>query len=75
MNEMCPCINTNARPNNNQVITYYQRVRYLLQILQYPVNNTYNKSSIREKCNYKVGQSQLWIPILWKIRDDFAEKF
>ena len=30
--------------NNNQLITYYQLVRYLLRILQYPVNNTYNKS-------------------------------
>ena len=39
----------NARPNNNQLITYYLRVGYLkdgihhlLQIQQYPVNNTYN---------------------------------
>ena len=42
MNEMYPCINKNARPNNNQLITYYQGVHYLLRILQYPVNNTYN---------------------------------
>ena len=40
-NEMNMCINRNARPNNNQLITY-QRVRYLLRIQQYPVNNTYN---------------------------------
>ena len=42
MNEMCPGINRNARPNNNQLITYYQHVSYLLRIQQYPVNNTYN---------------------------------
>ena len=42
MNEMCPFINRNARPNNNQLITHYQPVSYLLRILQYPVNNTYN---------------------------------
>ena len=35
-------INRNARPKNNQLITYYQRVSYLLRILQYLVNNTYN---------------------------------
>ena len=40
---MCPCINRNARPNNNQRITYYQCVSYLPRILQYFVNNTYNK--------------------------------
>ena len=33
MTEMCPCINKNARPDNNQLITYYQHVSYL-------VNNT-----------------------------------
>ena len=33
----------NARPNNNQLITYFIHVRYLLRIQQYPVNNTYNK--------------------------------
>ena len=38
---MYPCINRNARPNNNQLITYYQRVHYLLRIQQYPVNNTF----------------------------------
>ena len=32
----------NARPNNNQLITYYLSVSYLLRIQQYPVNNTYN---------------------------------
>ena len=35
------CINRNARPNNNQLITYYLRVRYLLGIQQYSVNTTY----------------------------------
>ena len=29
--------------NNNQIITDYQCVRYLLRIPQYPGNNTYNK--------------------------------
>ena len=33
----------NARPNNNQLLTYYLRVRYLLRIQQYPLNTTYNK--------------------------------
>ena len=42
MNEMYRCINRNARPNNNQLINYYQRVRYLLRMQEYPVNNTYN---------------------------------
>ena len=32
MNEMYPCINRNAKPNNNQLITYYKRVSYLLRI-------------------------------------------
>ena len=32
----------NARPNNNQLITYYIPVCYLLGIQQYPVNTTYN---------------------------------
>ena len=36
------CINRNARPNNNQLITYYQHVNYLPRIQQYPVDNTYN---------------------------------
>ena len=31
--------------NNNQLITYYLHVRYLLRIQQYPVNNTYNKGT------------------------------
>ena len=39
---MYPCINRNSRPNNNQLITYYQLVSYLLRIQQYPVNNTNN---------------------------------
>ena len=42
MNEMYPCIKRNARPNNNQLKTYYQHVIYLLRIQQYPVNNIYN---------------------------------
>ena len=33
----------NARPNNNQLITYYLPVCYLLRIQQKPVNTTYNK--------------------------------
>ena len=28
--------------NVNQLLTYYQCVRYLLRILQYPANDTYN---------------------------------
>ena len=29
--EMCPCISRNARPNNNQLCTYYKCVHYLLK--------------------------------------------
>ena len=29
MNEMCPCINRNARPNNNLLITYYKTCQLL----------------------------------------------
>ena len=29
MNEMYPYLNRKARPNNNQLITYYKRVSYL----------------------------------------------
>ena len=43
------CINRNARPNNNQLITYYLHVRYLLRMQQYPVNTTYNKLSDKNK--------------------------
>ena len=32
MNEMYPCINKNARPNNNQLITYYELVSCLQRI-------------------------------------------
>ena len=38
------CVNRNARPNNNQLITYYLPVCYLLRIQQYPVKTTYNKA-------------------------------
>ena len=44
MNEMYLCINRNARPNKSRLITYDQRVRYLLRIQQYPVNNIYNET-------------------------------
>ena len=33
-------INRNARPNNNELITYYLHVCYLLRIQQYPVNTS-----------------------------------
>ena len=33
-----------ARPNNNQLITYYLPVCYLLRIQQYSVNATYNNT-------------------------------
>ena len=32
MNEIYPCINRNVRPNNNQLITHYECVSYLLRI-------------------------------------------
>ena len=44
-----PCIKRNAIPNNNQLITYYLPVCYLLRIQQYPVNTTYNKYLIFEQ--------------------------
>ena len=37
-----PTNTTYNRPNNNQLITYYIQVRYLLRIQQYTVNTTYN---------------------------------
>ena len=40
------CINRNARSNNNQLITYYLLVPYLLRIQQYPVNTTCNNIKI-----------------------------
>ena len=46
---MYPCIKRNARPNNNQLITYYLCVRYLLRIQQYPVNNTDNTGQQRRE--------------------------
>ena len=51
------CINKNAAPNNNELITYYQRVGYLLRIPQYPVNNTYNTNLDEtqfKQCQWKV---------------------
>ena len=38
-----PCIWRNARPNNNQLITYYLPLCYLLRIQQYPLNTSYKK--------------------------------
>ena len=38
-------MNRNARPTNNQLITYFLHVCYLLRIQQYPVNTTYNTES------------------------------
>ena len=43
MNEMYLCINRNARPNKNQLITTNVSVTYQ-EYLQYPVDNTYNKA-------------------------------
>ena len=40
---MYPCINRNARPNNNQLITYYERVNYLQEWLQHIVEFNDNK--------------------------------
>ena len=40
---MCPCVNRNARPNNNQLITYSQCISYLLRIHAIPVDTTCNK--------------------------------
>ena len=57
MNETCRCINRNARPNNKQLITYYQHVSYLLRILQYLVNNTYNKDFDRPNAGPNIQQT------------------
>ena len=40
---MYSCINRNARPNNNQLITYYEYVSYLPEFIQYIVECTYKK--------------------------------
>ena len=37
--------NRNARPNNNQVITYYLPVCYLLRIQQYVTDLPYEKNN------------------------------
>ena len=41
--DLYPCKNRNARPNNYQLITYYKRVSYLEEYIQYIVEYTYNK--------------------------------
>ena len=53
-NEMYLCINGNARPNNNQLKTYYQRVHYLLIIQQYPVNKTFNTLGLPKERRFQV---------------------
>ena len=40
-----PCINWSARPNNNQLYTYFKHVSYSIRIQQYPVDKTYNSSN------------------------------
>ena len=45
---MYPCINRNARPNNNQLITYYLS-SYLQRIQQYPSNTTYNRANCTKR--------------------------
>ena len=54
MNEISPCVNRNARPNNNQLITYYQCVSFLLRIHTIPGDTTYNTRLISpdEKIGY-----------------------
>ena len=42
MNEMYPCINRNARPSNNQLITYCECVSCLQRIHTIPCRYTYN---------------------------------
>ena len=47
---MCLCINRNARPNKNQLITYYQRVSYLLKNTTVPCEK-YLQYNL-ETCNF-----------------------
>ena len=42
-NEICLCINRNARPNNNQLYSYYVSLLIPNRIPTIPVNTTYNK--------------------------------
>ena len=59
-------MNRNARPNNNQLITYYLRVRNLLRIQQYPVNPTYNTGTTYYCCDLvlsSIGSGNQHAPI------------
>ena len=47
--ENITCKKRNARPNNNQLITCYLHVCYLLWIWQYPVNTTYNTKKVTKQ--------------------------
>ena len=54
----------NARPNNNQLITYYLPVCYLPEIPQYPVNTTYNIYCVLYMIHlHYCNTSQSW----WKV--------
>ena len=48
---MYPCINRNARPNNNQLITYYQTCQLLLKKL--------NMCSVNQ-INAQVKLTEMW---------------
>ena len=58
---MYPCINRNARPNNNQLITNYLPVCYLLWIQQYSVNATYNTFVVTQAARCGSGKQPDWM--------------
>ena len=75
-----PCILRNARPNNNQLITYYLPVCYLLRKKQYPVNTTYNIRSIMylKLCNSNSSEFHLafaWIYLFSKCSTGYFQSF
>ena len=45
-------LKVNARPNNNQLYTYYVSVTFTLAYLQYPVNTTYNSVLVDNNAIY-----------------------
>ena len=54
---MYSSLNRNARPNNNQLITYYERVIYFQKYIKYSVDSTYNilKLSMHDRLTVASG--------------------
>ena len=58
---MYSSLNRNARPNNNQLITYYERVIYFQKYIKYSVDSTYNilKLSMHDRLTVASGMGWL----------------